>query len=200
MAVSAGPDIVENGLVLCLDAGNRRSYSGTGTGWFDLSENSKNLTLDLTGLSYNSLGYFNMSTGGASITSSITTSTECTCVFWMRTTDDRSLFWHHNSGTAFYLGAYSVSNKFYNSSCGTPTFFMDTVSLPNIYDYIRDGLWHMIEFKSVNFSSWAGFDFNKYNIFQFENGSISYMAIYNRNLSAQESAQNFNALRGRFGI
>ena len=45
MAVSAGPDIVENGLVLCLDAGNRRSYPGTGTGWFDISGVNTNGTL-----------------------------------------------------------------------------------------------------------------------------------------------------------
>ena len=51
MAVSAGPDIVENGLVLCLDAANRRSYSGTGTGWFDLSGNVVTTNL-INGITY----------------------------------------------------------------------------------------------------------------------------------------------------
>lgn len=37
MAVSAGPDIAENGLILFLDAGNKNSYSGTGTAWIDIS-------------------------------------------------------------------------------------------------------------------------------------------------------------------
>jgi len=37
MAISAGPDIVEDGLVLCLDAANDRSYPGTGTTWTDLA-------------------------------------------------------------------------------------------------------------------------------------------------------------------
>jgi len=36
MASNAGPDIVEDGLVLCLDAANDRSYPGTGTTWTDL--------------------------------------------------------------------------------------------------------------------------------------------------------------------
>ena len=40
MAISAGPDIVEDGLVLCLDAANDRSYPGTGTTWTDLAGNN----------------------------------------------------------------------------------------------------------------------------------------------------------------
>ena len=39
MAVFSGPEIVNNGLVLHLDAGNSRSYPGTGTAWIDLSGN-----------------------------------------------------------------------------------------------------------------------------------------------------------------
>jgi hypothetical protein len=40
-----GPKIVTSGLVLCLDAANKRSYPGTGTTWTDLSGNSNNGTL-----------------------------------------------------------------------------------------------------------------------------------------------------------
>ena len=45
MAGKSGPDIVENGLVLCLDAANKLSYPGSGTAWTDLSGNSYNGTL-----------------------------------------------------------------------------------------------------------------------------------------------------------
>jgi hypothetical protein len=37
MAVEYNPRIVTDGLILYLDAANRKSYPGTGTGWFDLS-------------------------------------------------------------------------------------------------------------------------------------------------------------------
>lgn len=37
MGLSHSPRIVTNGLVLCLDAGNTRSYPGSGTTWTDLS-------------------------------------------------------------------------------------------------------------------------------------------------------------------
>jgi hypothetical protein len=45
MAGKSGPDIVENGLVLCLDAANKLSYPGSGTTWTDLSGNNSNGTL-----------------------------------------------------------------------------------------------------------------------------------------------------------
>ena len=44
MASKSGPDIIEDGLVLCLDAASKRSYPGTGTVWTDLT-GSNNGTL-----------------------------------------------------------------------------------------------------------------------------------------------------------
>jgi hypothetical protein len=53
MGYSYGPSIVKNGMVLCLDAGNRKSYAGSGTSWFDLTGN--NITGTLTnGPTFNS--------------------------------------------------------------------------------------------------------------------------------------------------
>ena len=40
MAGSAGPDLVQNGLVLALDAADKNSYRGTGTTWSDLIGNN----------------------------------------------------------------------------------------------------------------------------------------------------------------
>ena len=45
MAVAGGPNIVEDGLVLALDAANKKSYPGSGTVWSDLSGNSNDGTL-----------------------------------------------------------------------------------------------------------------------------------------------------------
>jgi hypothetical protein len=44
MAISGGPDIVEDGLVLHLDAADRNSYPGTGSTWYDLSGNGNHGT------------------------------------------------------------------------------------------------------------------------------------------------------------
>ena len=45
-----GPDIVQDGLVVVLDAGSTRSYPGTGATWFDLSGNGNDGTLSATSI------------------------------------------------------------------------------------------------------------------------------------------------------
>ncbi len=45
MATNYNPRIVTDGLVLCLDAGNTKSYPGSGTTWTDLSGNGNDATL-----------------------------------------------------------------------------------------------------------------------------------------------------------
>ena len=45
MGLSHSPYIVTDGLVLCLDAANPRSYPGAGTTWTDLGKESNNLSL-----------------------------------------------------------------------------------------------------------------------------------------------------------
>ncbi len=49
MATIRGPKIVTSGLVLALDAADRKSYSGSGTAWTDLSGNNANFTLGFAG-------------------------------------------------------------------------------------------------------------------------------------------------------
>ena len=44
MGIAYNPRIVTDGLVLCLDAGNSKSYPGSGTTWTDLSGNARNFT------------------------------------------------------------------------------------------------------------------------------------------------------------
>jgi hypothetical protein len=48
MGFFRGPQIVKDGLILAIDAGSIRSYSGVGTTWYDLSRNGNNLTINGT--------------------------------------------------------------------------------------------------------------------------------------------------------
>jgi len=61
MSVAGGPDIIEDELILYLDAGNRDSYPGTGTAWTDLSRNGYNGTL----IANNTAPTFNSARGGS---------------------------------------------------------------------------------------------------------------------------------------
>ena len=59
MGTSYNPAIVTDGLVLCLDAANARSYPGTGATWTDRSANGYVGTLQNTPQFYNNNGgYF----------------------------------------------------------------------------------------------------------------------------------------------
>ena len=55
MGTSYGADSVTNGLVLSLDAGDKNSYGGSGSTWYDLCGNNDTT---INGATYNSDGYF----------------------------------------------------------------------------------------------------------------------------------------------
>jgi len=194
-----GPKIVTDGLVLALNAADKNSYPGSGTTWYDISGNGKHFTLDSSGITWNSAGYFTLANGGASYAGSTSTSTTSTLVFWIRSTDLQSLFWEGNN-SSYYLGAYRVGNKEYYSNCGTPQFLINTVDTANIYDNFPTGIWSMLEFKSADLSTWTSSKFNKYFDYTFANGALGSIMIYNRNLTAQESTQNYNAQKSRFNL
>ena len=55
MGLAHSPRIVTDGLVLALDAGNTKSYPGSGTAWNDISGNGNTGTLtSMDGNNYNS--------------------------------------------------------------------------------------------------------------------------------------------------
>jgi hypothetical protein len=195
------PKIVTDGLVMYVDAANPKSYPGSGTTWYDVSGNGRHFTLDGSGITWNSAGYFSLADGGATYADNITDSTACTFVFWMRTADLQSLWWKAVGTTVNYLGAYRSGNKEYYNGFGTGIeFHMDTTQPANIYDHLPDGNWHMVEFKNVDMSGIDTNEFNKYSSYTFGDGAIRSIMLYDRNITPEESLQNYNALKGRFGI
>lgn len=208
-------NIVTDGLVLYLDSAQKHSYPAGGNTWYDLSGNSNNYTLgdnitfDTKSVDISS-DTFDLSDnggagGGALNTSTLTTSSSCTLVLWIKTTDDQALFWGADPDSGYsggyYVGAYRIANKEYYGTCGTPDYYQDLVQKSNIYDNIRDGLWHMVEFKNVDFSVWTNeHNFNSYGSYTFNNGSVGLILLYNKNLSASESLQNYNATKARYEI
>jgi hypothetical protein len=125
-------------------------------------------------------------------------STTCTVVMWYKTTDGQELWVRGNNSGGVYLSASSGGN-YYHSSVGSPTNYIDTVVRTNPASY-RNGQYHMWEAKNVDFSGWTTFDWFGYTGAWNMTGTVASIMVYNRTLSASESAQNFNALRGRYGI
>ena len=202
MAIFYNPRTITDGLVLCLDAANTKSYPGSGTTWTDLSGNGNHHTI--TGSPpYNStnLGRFTLdgSTQGFTKTSAINgTSSSNTVVIWYSTTDGAELWIRGNQSNGTYLSA-SSGNNYYHSNVGSPTNWVDLKSVTNpVSEGYRDGNYHMWEAKNVDFSSWTYYEWFLYPDPWQMAGNVSCIMIYNRNLTVDESKQNYNALKSRY--
>lgn len=222
MALAHSPQVVTNGLVLALDAGNLKSYPGSGTIWSNLvGTNNGTLTNGPT---------FSTTNGGSIVfdgtndivTTTLTSGTSFTWSVWFRTnvisngfrniisirTNSYMLmlldtstsnmgFWASDTmtnGRSLNMGPIST-NIWYHA-----TFLREGNSITNGYKAYLNGSFR----GSANTGTWSSSDpiilGGRTDFSQFLNGNISNVQIYNRALSATEVAQNFNALRGRYGI
>lgn len=200
----SGPQKATGGTVSTVAGYTIHTFTSSGTftpylNWYDSSGNNKTFALDSSGITWNSGKYFTLADGAAILSNNaITTSTTCTVIVWIKTTDTQSLIFRGNSLSNYYLAAYYVGQGFYSDNCGSPTYWIDTISVSNPNPTYLDGNWHMWEMKNVNFSGWTTFEFNKYPGFTFGNGAVGKIMIYNRNLSSDESLQIYNATKSRY--
>jgi len=221
MGIGYGPRVVTDGLVLALDAADRNSYPGSGTTWTDLSGNGNNGTLE-NGVGYNSSngGSLTFDGGDDYVNCLAQSSGSFTQSGWIKTNNvstyrsiiswgqhlsqkDRTLWLNVTTGTAA-LYFYATND---NMISGT------TNCADNNWHYIV-GTWDgttgriYVDGRLENSGSLtaAAYTYSSTNIgrnisgsYRW-NGNISQVSIYNKALTASEIQQNFNALRGRFGI
>jgi len=130
----------------------------------------------------------------------ITTNTACTVAVFYKTTDTQELWVRGNNNGSWYIAA-SNNNTYYDSNAGSPTYTVDLNSVSNPTSAgLKDGNYHMWEAKNVNFSSWVSFQWWGYGSSWNMNGTVAKILVYSRSLSAEESQQNFNATKSRFGL
>ena len=233
MALAHSPRIVTDGLVLCLDAGNTKSYSGSGTTWTDLSgkgnngtfqnmgssnlnsDNGGSLTFDGSNEYVNCGNPATLSFGTGNFTLSFVTYRTGTGLqgggyvgkgngtsegFDFR---DNNFFVHGTSGLIASMSFASGTNVWQHH-----TFVFDRTSSPYIKRYLN-GTYNSAS--TTNNSSNASGNINSGNNFRiglsvaggvnrYYIGRMSSVMAYNKALSAAEVQQNFNALRGRYGI
>jgi hypothetical protein len=225
MALNHSPSIVTNGLVLYLDAANRRSYPGSGTSWFDLSGNGNHGTLtngptfssaNGGGIVFDGVNQFgtvsnNISPGTGNFAISV-------WVYKTEITANRYIWeFGSNGGTLSSGTSVSPGFRYYNPTIGTssvlytngPTHTINTwynVVISRIsgvtYFYSNNSL-IVSGNDSGNIGSW-GTTFNigryggdlGYNL----QGRISNIMVYNKGLTKLEIDQNYNATKGRFGL
>ena len=227
MSVYAGPEIVNDGLVLCLDAGNSRSYPGSGTAWTDLSGNGNTGTLT-NGPTYNSsnLGFFQFVTNNfAAIPNNVALDTQTPTVeVWVKTNaTTQNGFWFEkgtvNSQYSLFqaggniLWRMRIGGSIQNLTTTTATY-MNTSNWYQVVGTYTSGTRRLyINGVLVNFDTQTGtietnsggMSIGVYGGFNgsrgyYYNGNLSSCKVYNRALTAEEIQQNFNATRGRYGI
>ena len=206
-----------DGLVLALDAGNTKSYSGSGTTWTDLSLNSNTGTL-VGGPSYGSTSGGSIAFDGLNDNVSIGTnrfsfdSSPGTLSALTKTTSlypDRAIVSYGASviNQARILGI--AASNFYFSGYGSTitasgASYDDWFNIVGVYDGTNASMYVNGELVAgPTLQSWntaasnAGIGKNVGND-GYWRGNVSQVSVYNRALSAAEIQQNYNALKSRY--
>jgi len=207
MATIYSPNVVTNGLQLCLDAKNTRSYSGTGTSWYDLSGNGRTFTWT-SSPSWDSSGFFNttgkVATGPASNAIGINNATGYTIFTVFQTIsatnnglfkvfgspEGRAIFCHPSwtVGTIYFDqgGCCAGSQRLTTSlpAYGTWTFMALTSSVTSRKIYINGGLAASTSTLAadINVTSTA-MQINPSDEGYNWDGKLAYFSIYNREIS-----------------
>lgn len=225
MGLNHSPKIVTDSLVLCLDAGNKKSYSGSGNTWIDLSSSkltaylANNVTFTQNALSLNGVDQYAY-LGFPAVLNLIT---EESTTAWIYPTDlssgRRARFGNRfggflaTAGTSF--GFESNNGTDWNNNTYTSAGALEVNKWQEIsftfkgndrVDLYKNGKY--VTGKAVtgnNSTATHQFvigteTFGGYGTPAYFSGYVAVVNVYSRKLTAEEIQQNFNALRGRFGV
>lgn len=227
MGTFYNPQIITSGLILYLDTANTTSYPGTGTTWSDLSpiRNNGTLTASPTFTTAGAGSYFTLN--GSSQYWSSTSSTafdtqSITLESWVYPTA------LSQTGCLFEKGAANTQYSHFFDNNGLFYFRTKSLSTEDLTfttaNFCTVNAWNQIVstysggtkniYVNGNLAATAGSLTGTIPTGQtgqfvgvrgpgstyFFNGRISMTRIYNIALTADQVAQNFNAMRGRYGI
>lgn len=223
-----GPKIPTDQLVLCLDAGNVKSYPASGTVWTDISRNNNNATLS-TGISFDSGSLGSLRFRGADSLDSATIpasnfnvdnrAPNCSVCGWFNAQTSTDLQYiagfRNDTNFDFYvLLNTNASNTEIrlrtNSATATlnPTFpnnrwnfFALTANSASFNVYINENLAASAGIAG-NFGSAGASNFRigRDTAGRELNGYLSSLLLYRKPLSAQEVLQCYNAYKGRYKL
>ena len=225
MGLAHSPRIVTDNLVLALDAANTKSYGGSGTTWSDLSGNGTDGTISGATHTSGTDGYFDFdgTDDYVDTTSGWTNfgTDPFTIEVWYKTSSAsqyETLVGNASGGSGTFQLDYNGSNNLrFNYTTNSGEYVDSSISL-------SVGVWKQVvvvrEGTGTNqFKIYSNGDLNTTDTFNFNinssaqlrigrnrggvyyyDGAISNVKVYTKGLTATEVAQNFNALRGRYGL
>jgi hypothetical protein len=233
--ITSTEQIVTDGLIVNLDAGNPSSYSGSGTTWTDISGTGNAGTLT-NGPTYSTANRGTIVFDGTNdyvllpINLINWVSNPFSISIWFKTSTSGIILGQQNTNTpavatGFVPAIYVDSSGNLKTSCfwggattnisTSPTAVWNgawnnvvvTVSGTNHLSYLNGSLYSTISKTQTSYAptyyyyigvgttaTWPAIGNTWFN------GSISNFNVYNKQLTAGEVSQNFNALRSRYGI
>ena len=226
MAVQYNPGIVTDGLVLCLDAANSKSYPTSGNTAYDLSSINNEINL-INGVTFdNNIKSFNFDGVNDYINCNNNSALRLNSAFTITVAFNATVFdksWQAlvtKGDSSFRIHRFSNINpvKIAFGTSGLSLVDSETNTIINtnqnyIVTCVYTGSQKIIYVNGVldrtdNVTGSLTQD-SIYNVAIGENlqptsrhfnGKIYCVQIYNKGLNSSEVLQNFNALRGRFGI
>lgn len=213
---------------MAIDASNPRSYPGSGTAIFDLTDKGANGTINGTVpfVGAGSSSYWNFATAASTKFISSTLSQQyldCTIVFYPdfalnsnaalvgliaasndTTNTDKSMRFNNANGTGPWTVRASAGLN--GDDWGNPgtTYYVngsavaDGASLVNGWNILGAYRTNQTTFPA-SFTYFLGTEGYSGAVRDFQ-GRIAMCLLYNRQLSAAEHAKNYNALKSRFGL
>lgn len=236
MSVAYNPRIVTDGLVLYLDAGNAKSYPGSGTQWLDLSGLGNHATL-VNGPTFSGGSMVFAGANDYGVVSNnidLSSTSAVTYCAWVKTTQSNTAIWCEHSvdfnsnpnaflvdlGESGGAGSFQFSDRGsngYNIVYTTPGYNDNTwhyfsatsdrsltasAQISLYVDAVYDTILHP-SYRSNNSNNYSSFPFyiaSRAGAGYFSICNMGVVHLYNRALTQAEILQNFNALRGRYGI
>ncbi len=232
MSVFGGPNIIEDGLVLCLDAGNTKSYPGTGTTWTDLTRNGNNGTLNGPtfsntnggGIVFDAVNDYVAIPNSSSLNPTVAVSLCAFINFTSIASNYAPIIFKQNNYNGSYE-QYSLymapggplgltitgpdrSQKSANSGGDYRNIFIYVVGvISTVTDDLKLYINGNLIASNTTFTSTFDVSTNQVHIggmptvfTGYSGGRIFNASIYNRALSQSEILQNFNAVKGRYGL
>jgi len=224
MAGAAGPDLVQNGLVLALDAADKNSYSGTGTTWKDLSGNNR-IGVLTNGPTFSNANGGSIVFDGTDDFTDITflpqqTNSPLSVFAWVYLTSlpasgVASGIWGHYgiSGVNSHFEMYTASSRLRLGNINNSTLPTFPVGAWTYAGFTSTGTDHIYYVNAQSQATWSGSTgailgnpsstchmVGRSDAGRTWIGRIANASVYTRALSSTEVLQNYNATKTRFGL
>jgi hypothetical protein len=224
MGFYRGPNIVTDGLVLALDIASPRCYPGSGTILNDISKTTSAITVNTPTYVTTNVGGLQCSTNEFIVADDVTATDYVTVdVFYKRDANEggedivfnKESCWEIRDDNGNVQNAVMANNQsWFWYDTGIDVSVGETVNLTLVYDgndvktYKNGTLQHTRDYPNGGVLANQSSAYPKFNsrgsgktsVQNPGNRTLFIYNIYNRALSQSEITQNYNALKGRFGL